>query len=98
MLRRFSRSLPAIVAALAVMLVGTASFALARDGTDRHRAHRGHDHGHGYKACHGKRVSGLDARWLRVHVETNLFEIAGGEAAVQRATTDEVRQFGAHLV
>jgi len=34
--------------------------------------------GHGHKGCHGKRVSGLDERWLMSHIETNLFEIAGG--------------------
>lgn len=60
--------------------------------------HKGHHHGHGFKRCNGHRVSALDAFWLRSHVQTNLFEIAGGEAALERATTDEVRALATRLV
>jgi putative membrane protein len=100
MVRYLFRSVPALAALLAVALVSAASFAVAGDGHGRHDRswdHR-HGHGHGHKACYGKRVSGLDERWLKVHVETNLFEIAGGEAALEKATTDEVRELAAHLV
>jgi putative membrane protein len=101
---RPSRSLPALLAAVAVMLGGTLSLALAGDGQrhhrgDGHHAHgHGHGHGHGHKSCSWKRVSGLDERWLTVHIETNLFEIAGGEAALDRAVTDDVRGLAAELV
>jgi putative membrane protein len=43
-------------------------------------------------------VSGLDERWLKVHIETNLFEIQGGEAALDLATSDEVLDLAEHLV
>jgi putative membrane protein len=33
-----------------------------------------------------------------VHIQTNLFEIAGGQAAADRAVTEDVREFGAELV
>jgi putative membrane protein len=101
---RPSRSLPALLAAVAVMLGGTLSLALAGDGQrhhrgDGHHAHgHGHGHGHGHKSCSWKRVSGLDERWLTVHIETNLFEIAGGEAALDKAVTAEARELAAHLV
>src|SRR5918998_6576350 len=102
MVRYLFRSLPALAAVLAVALVGAGSLAIAGDERgDGHRGHHGswkHGHGHGHKACHGKRLSGLDARWLKVHVETNLFEIAGGEAALEKATSDDVRELAAHLV
>jgi putative membrane protein len=102
MVRYLFRSLPALAAALAVALVGAGSLAIAGDGRgDGHRGHHGswgHGHGHGHKACYGKRVSGLDERWLKVHVETNLFEIAGGEAALGKASSDDVRELAAHLV
>jgi putative membrane protein len=94
------RSVSALVAVLAVALVGASSFALAGDGHNRHDRswNHGHWHGHGHKSCHGKRVSGLDERWLKVHIETNLFEIAGGQAALDKATTDDVRELAARLV
>jgi putative membrane protein len=98
MLRYLFRSVPALAALLAVALVGAGSFAVAGDGQGRHDSSSSRGHGHGHKACHGKRVSGLDERWLKVHVETNLFEIAGGQAALEKATTDEVRDLAAHLV
>lgn len=97
MFHRFSRTLPALAAALVVGLFGAGSFALAGgDGPD----HNGWDHGHGWghKGCHGKRVSGLDARWLMVHIETNRFEIAGGQAALVKSTDPEVRALAEHLV
>jgi putative membrane protein len=95
--RHLFRSLPALAAVLAVALVGASSFALAGD---RHGGHdpSWHHHGHGHESCHWKRVSGLDERWLKVHIETNLFEIAGGQAAQGKATTDEVRELAARLV
>jgi putative membrane protein len=100
MIHRFRRSIPALGAVLAVGLLGSASFAVAGDpGHDRH-GWSNHDPGHGHwkKSCHGKRVSGLDERWLKAHIETNLFEIAGGEAARVKATSDEVRALAEHLV
>ena len=80
MFHRFRRTLPALAAALVVGVFGAGSFAVA--GNRGHDHNGGHDHhgwwGHGHKGCHGKRVSGLDERWLMSHIETNLFEIAGG--------------------
>ena len=76
----------------------------------RHHHHKGHHHkghhhdrfdrhhGHGFKRCNGRRVSGLDDLWLKMYVQTNLFEIAGGEAALERATTDEVRELATRMV
>ncbi len=100
--RQLSRTIPALAAALAVALVSAGSLALAGED-QRSTPYRAYDHGagkgwgYGYK-CHGKRVSGLDKRWLKVHIQTNLFEIAGGQAAVDRAVTEDVREFGAELV
>jgi putative membrane protein len=100
MFHRFGRSITAVAAVLVVGLFSIGSVAAARDGGRDHRGPWGHGygHGHGYKSCHGKRVSGLDERWLKVHIETNLFEIAGGQAALTKATTDPVRQLAAELV
>jgi putative membrane protein len=96
--RHMSRTVLALAAALAVALASAGSLALAAEGHRSH-AYRGHDPGSKQdKRCHGKRVSGLDKRWLKVHIQTNLFEIAGGQAAVDRAVTREVREFGAELV
>jgi predicted outer membrane protein len=64
----------------------------------RHHDRSGHHHGHGFKRCNSRRVSGLDDLWLKMYVQTNLFEIAGGEAALERATTDEVRELATRLV
>lgn len=101
MLQRVRRALPALSAALVLGLLGTGSYAVA--GGDPQQGHHGGwgdglGHGQWYKSCHGKRVSGLDERWLKVHIETNRFEIAGGEAALARATSDEVRELADHLV
>ncbi len=82
------------------------------DDSDRHDSGGHHDfddhHGsgdrhnnrhHRRKSCHRHRsLSGLDRVWLKRHIETNLFEIAGGQAAQSKATTDEVRELGARLV
>jgi len=89
MLRQLLRSIPALAAVLAVALAGAASFAIAGDD-------RGHADNH--DGWHGKRVSGLDERWLMVHTETNLFEIAGGQAALEKATSDEVKALAAQIV
>ena len=100
MSHRFGRTIPALVSALVVGLFGAGSFAVAGEGsTDQHGwwSH-GSGHGHGHKACYGKRVSGLDERWLKVHIETNIFEIQGGEAALKLATSDEVLALAQHLV
>lgn len=104
MFQRFGRGALAIAAVLVVGVFGTSSFALAGKTGPQHgkwgdHGH-GYAHGHGYshKGCYGKRVSGLDERWLKVHIETNLFEIAGGQAALTKATTDEVRELAQHLV
>ena len=100
MSHRFGRTIPALVSALVVGLFGAGSFAVAGEGsTDQHGwwSH-GSGHGHGHKACYGKRVSGLDERWLKVHIETNIFEIQGGEAALELATSDEVLALAQHLV
>jgi putative membrane protein len=80
---------------LVIALFGGSLFALAGT-TGRHHASSGR--GHGHKARCGKRVSGLDERWLKTHIETNRFEIAGGQAALLKATTDEVRDLAQHLV
>jgi len=98
--RHLFRSLSALAAVLALALFGAGSLALAGDGHGHGDRSSGgwHSHGHGHKFCHGKRLSGLDERWLKVHIETNLFEIAGGQAAVDRATTADVRELAAHLV
>jgi putative membrane protein len=105
MFQSFRRSATALAAVLVVGLFGVSSFALAGNGRDQHgpsgngHGHgHGHGFGHGHKSCHGKRVSGLDERWLKAHIETNLFEIAGGQAALSKATTDEVRELAQHLV
>jgi putative membrane protein len=95
MFHRFGRNAFALAAVLVVALFGASSFALAAK-TGPHHGSSGH--GHGHKACCGKRVSGLDERWLKAHIETNLFEIAGGQAALSKATTDEVRDLAQHLV
>jgi putative membrane protein len=97
MFDRFGRNTFALAAVLVVALFGASSFALAAK-TGPHYGSSGHGHGHGHKACCGKRVSGLDERWLKAHIETNLFEIAGGQAALSKATTDEVRDLAQHLV
>ena len=100
MSHRFGRTIPALVSALVVGLFGAGSFAEAGEGsTDQHGwwSH-GSGHGHGHKACYGKRASGLDERWLKVHIETNIFEIQGGEAALELATSDEVLALAQHLV
>jgi putative membrane protein len=100
MFHRFGRTIPALAAALVVGLFGAGSFALAGNDSTDHHAWWGHGYGHGQglKSCHGKHVSGLDERWLKVHIETNLFEIQGGEAARDLATSDEVRDLAEHLV
>lgn len=94
MFHRFGRTIPALAAALVVGLFGAGSFALAGEDSTGHHGWWGH----GHKACHGKHVSGLDERWLKVHIETNLFEIQGGEAALDLATSDEVLDLAEHLV
>ena len=100
MFHRFRRTAAALAAVFVVGLAGAGSLALAGDGHPDDRGWWGHGHGHGYghKSCHGKRLSGLDERWLKLHIETNLFEIAGGQAALKKATSDEVRELAAHLV
>ena len=100
-MRHLFRSLSALAAVLAIALFGAGSLALAGDGhghRDRSSSGDWHSHGHGHKSCHGRWLSGLDERWLKVHIETNLFEIAGGQAALDKATTPDVRELAAHLV
>src|SRR3982751_4874732 len=87
-----SRAVPALAAALAFMLMGAVSLAAAGDGSPGHRGQHGH-HGHSWK-----HTSALDERWLTVHIQTNLFEIAGGNAAQAKATTAAGRDLGAELV
>jgi putative membrane protein len=100
MSHRFGRTIPALVSALVVGMFSAGSFAVAgQDSSDQHGSwSQGSGHGHEHKACHGKHVSGLDERWLKVHIETNIFEIKGGEAALRRATSDEVLDLARHLV
>jgi predicted outer membrane protein len=101
MLRRLSRSLPAMAAVVALAFAGAASLAIAGDGPRDHGDRWGHHHGwhgHHHERCGWKRVSGLDEFWLTSHIQTNRFEIAGGTLAQQRAVTDEVRALGAELV
>jgi putative membrane protein len=99
MSRRLARMIPALAAALVVALLGAGSFAIAGDGGRHHHDSwsHGHGHGHGHGQCYS-RVSGLDEFWLRSHIQTNLFEIAGGQAALERATVPEVRELAQHLV
>jgi predicted outer membrane protein len=92
---RMSRAVPALAAALAFMLMGAVSLAAAGDGSPGHRGHHGH---HGHHGHSWKHTSALDERWLTVHIQTNLFEIAGGNAAQAKATTAAVRDLGAELV
>jgi predicted outer membrane protein len=64
----------------------------------RHHGDKGHHHGRDFKRCKGHRTSGLDRLWLSTYVQTNLFEIAGGELAREHATTDEVRALAERLI
>lgn len=100
MVQRFRRWIPVLAAVLVVGVLGTGSFAVAGGSDPDHHSWSGHGHGHGHgnKFCHGKRLSGLDERWLKVHIETNLFEIAGGRAGLAKATNEEVRELANHLV
>jgi putative membrane protein len=91
MSRRTGRFLPAIAAALAALLVGAGSMALADGGDNGHSRH--HHHG-----CHGKHFSAWDEQWLMSSIEGDRFEIAGGQLAQRKASSSEVRDFGARLV
>ena len=111
MFRRVVRSLPAVGAVLAVGVfsAGTVAFA-GGPGSDHHGSGGHHqssrdshgDRGHHYFRGDHRRscrwVSAWDQQWLKMHIETNLFEIAGGRAALEKATTDPVRQLAGHLV
>jgi predicted outer membrane protein len=98
MSRRLSRYMPALAAVLVLALTSAASFAVAANGDRDHRRSHGGWHSQGHHGCSWKHVSGLDERWLTVHIETNLFEIAGGQAAESKATTPAVRELAAELV
>ena len=98
MFRRLTRSVPALGAVLAVGLLGVGSFAVAGERKAGPWHSGGHGYGHHHGSCHGKRVSGLDERWLKLYIETNLFEIAGGQAALEKSANPEVRALATHLV
>jgi len=98
MLRRLARSLPALAAVLALVLMSAISVAVANGSHRDHHPGHGGWHSHGHHGCAWKHVSGLDERWLTGHIETNLFEIAGGQAAEQKAATPQVRELAAELV
>jgi putative membrane protein len=105
---RAVRYLPAIAAALAMAVLGAGNLAFAGDrgSHDRDSQRASGDRGHDGRGHHGDRhgsrghyrVSAWDKQWLKMHIETNLFEIAGGQAALEKASSDEVRELGAHLV
>jgi putative membrane protein len=86
-----SRLLPAIAAALATMLVGVGSIALASPN-------RGHGHSHHQSSCHGKHYSAWDEQWLMTSIEGDRFEIAGGQLAQSKGSSQAVKQLGARLV
>jgi putative membrane protein len=88
---RMSRLVPVLAAALAAMLVGAGSFALASP-------HRGHGHSHHRHGCHGKSFSAWDEQWLMSSIEGDRFEIAGGQLAQSKGASSAVRQLGARLV
>jgi putative membrane protein len=94
--------MPALAAVFALALTSAVSLAVAGGGHREHHGSHGHGHGgwqsHGHHGCSWKHVSGLDERWLTVHIQTNLFEISGGRAAEPKATTPEVRELAAELV
>ena len=111
MFRRVVRSLPAVGAVLAVGVFSAGTVASAGGPGSDHHGSGGHhqssrdshgDRGHHYFRGDHRRscrwVSAWDQQWLKMHIETNLFEIAGGQAAQNKATTDEVRDLAAQIV
>jgi putative membrane protein len=88
------RLVPALAAALAALLVGAGSMALA-DGDHGHPGHESHHHHHG---CHGKAFSAWDEEWLMMSIQGDRFEIAGGQLAQSKAKRSDVKALGARLV
>jgi hypothetical protein len=75
-----------------------ASLAFAGDRDRSHPRSWGDGRGHQYKRCHDQRVSAWDEQWLKMSLETDLFEILGGQAAQEKATTEVVRALAARVV
>jgi putative membrane protein len=95
MSRRTLRALSLLAAVLALALTG-GSLALAHDD------HKESDHSSQPqrcdRSCHGQRYSAWDEEWLKMSIEGDRFEIAGGQLAQQKGTTQLVRDLGARLV
>jgi putative membrane protein len=98
MVRRVVRLLPVLAAAIAAAMLSTGSFALAGDHRgDHHKSGDWHRDNH-HQGSHGKRFSAWDEEWLMMSIQGDRFEIAGGQLAQQKGTTQQVRDLGARLV
>jgi putative membrane protein len=99
-MHRAGRLLPLLAVALLIGLLGTASLALAGNGSHRSSADRHHsgDQSRHHQSCDQGSYSAWDEEWLMMSIQGDLFEIQGGNLAQQRATTQIVRDLGARLV
>jgi putative membrane protein len=99
MFGRTRRTLPALAAAIAAVLVGASSFALA----DEHHHSRHHERSHEHHCNHDRkcdqgRYSAWDEQWLMMSIQGDRFEIAGGQLAQEKGKSNEVQELGARLV
>ena len=97
MLHRLARAVPPLTAVVVAALMAVASVAFAGD---RHSGRHSSSSWHGFfeKRCEGRSLSAWDRQWLNMQLQTDLFEIAGGSAAEDKASTDVVRALAADLV
>lgn len=99
------------VCGILVLGLTLSSNALARSHRHHHRSHgrttengRGHESGGqgdrtGESACErGKAYSAWDEEWLKMSIEGDRFEIAGGNLAQQKASAQIVKALGQRLV
>jgi putative membrane protein len=94
MFKRVHRLVPAAVVALVMALAG-GTFAAAHGSSDENTSGKPVPCD---DQCHGKQFSAWDEEWLKMSIEGDLFEIAGGTIAQQQGTTQIVRDLGARLV